>query len=666
MDQRLDMIIPLLARVVDVSSDATILLDNDWRIRYANMGVAQAFGYATGELEGQLLAILFPPQLATVYCSRIRECAMIAADGRPSLIQVQRELTGRRKDGSEFPLEGSILKLTMDPQAMFAVILRDVSERKRVEAEYHAADARMRLLIESVQDYAIFMLDPDGYVTSWNIGAEHIKGYRADEIIGRHFSCFYLPEDVGRRRPEQVLQRALADGRYADEGWRVRKDGSRFWAAVVMTAVYDESGRLLGFAKVTRDMSGRKQVEEELQRHIAHLNTLYEISRAILAAQSPAAIAGATIERMRRLVAYQHASVAWFDIDHDIAVILASAGEGADTLAPGLRLPLDAFGEIDVYNTGVPLMIADIAALAEPSSVLLTLQAAGLHTFAGVPLMAQNQLIGSLTVAATLPGALTAADLEIVRQVADQLAVAIQSARLFEQIRAAQERLQSLSRRLMEIQEAERRAIAAELHDEIGPVLTLVKMDLQSMQRLPEAAGLATYLSESIGMVERSLQQVRNLSLDLRPALLDDLGLIAALRWYVDRLKSRAAFTIRFVHDPLETRLPPLLETACFRVVQEALTNVVRHAQAHHVLVELRRSSTALELTVRDDGIGFDVHAAHERAGHGASVGLLSMQERAQIAGGRLYIESVPGHGTEIRMWFPLQAMQTGEIAPRE
>ncbi|HET9793356.1 MAG TPA: PAS domain-containing sensor histidine kinase, partial [Thermoanaerobaculia bacterium] len=127
--------------------------------------------------------------------------------------------------------------------------------------ELRRSEERFRLLVERVQDYAIFMLDPDGRIASWNVGAERIKGYSASEAIGRHFSIFYTPEDAAAGRPQGLLRKALEQGRVEDEGWRVRSDGSRFWADVVITALFDESGTLHGFAKVTRDLTERRQVE---------------------------------------------------------------------------------------------------------------------------------------------------------------------------------------------------------------------------------------------------------------------------------------------------------------------------------------------------------------------------------------------------------------------
>ena len=133
------------------------------------------------------------------------------------------------------------------------------------------SEERFRLLVESVRDYAIFMLDTDGIVRSWNAGAQAIKGYTADEIIGRHFSVFYTPQDREAGKPERGLRTAIAKGRVEDEGWRVRKDGSVFWADVVITAVRDRSGELIGFAKVTRDMTERRRFEE-LERSSQMMN----------------------------------------------------------------------------------------------------------------------------------------------------------------------------------------------------------------------------------------------------------------------------------------------------------------------------------------------------------------------------------------------------------
>jgi len=233
-------------------------------------------------------------------------------------------------------------------------------------------------------------------------------------------------------------------------------------------------------------------------------------------------------------------------------------------------------------------------------------------------------------------------------------------------LKESRQRLQVLSRRLVEVQETERRHLARELHDEIGQALTAAEMNLQAVLESPGTEELTPRLRESLELVDRVLKQVHDLSLNLRPAMLDDLGLEPALRWYAKRQAALAGLKAEIRSEPMERRLDPMIETECFRVAQEALTNVVKHAKAHALTVELSQNGEQLHLSVRDDGVGFDVARVREQAVQGASLGLLSMEERAALAGGGLQYHATPGHGTEVHAWFPLKwaqpAVLTGAI----
>ena len=227
-------------------------------------------------------------------------------------------------------------------------------------------------------------------------------------------------------------------------------------------------------------------------------------------------------------------------------------------------------------------------------------------------------------------------------------------ATLMEERREKDRAMRMLSGRLVTAQEEERRRIARELHDEIGQILTVVKINLESLREPARLASATAGIDTCVQNVDRAIQQARALALDLRPATLDHLGLPAALRWFVDQIPAGRPQTHLAVEECDGKALSSEVKTAAFRVGQEAVTNVLRHASARNVWVSLAGGRSTLELTVRDDGLGFDVGTV--RRSPSASFGLSSMEERVRLVGGQLEIRSSPGAGTEVRARFPLAA----------
>jgi signal transduction histidine kinase len=268
---------------------------------------------------------------------------------------------------------------------------------------------------------------------------------------------------------------------------------------------------------------------------------------------------------------------------------------------------------------------------------------------AGTPLKWQNTVIGAFSLS-RVKGAerFTNADLDFLEQIAGEVAIAIHQTTLFEEVQEGQRRLQVLSHRLIDAQEDERKRLARELHDQIGQALTAVQISLQTLQSANNN-GSEKLIEDSLAIIDEAIEQVHDLSLDLRPSLLDEVGLVAALRWYVGRVASRAGLEHGFKAYDLDTRLAPEVETACFRIAQEALTNVLRHAAATNVSVEIASSDSDLHLLVQDNGVGFDVRSALSRTGLGASLGLQGMQERAAAIGGSLDITSNLRRGTKVQ-----------------
>ena len=243
--------------VEGVRDYAIFLLDPEGHVVSWNRGAELLKGYPPEEILGRHFSIFYPEEaLARGWPEH--ELKVARAEGR-----FEDEGWRVRKDGSLFWANVVITALRDETGALygFAKITRDLSERRRQEESLRESEERFRLLMEGVRDYAIFMLDPEGRVCSWNSGAEMIKGYRTEEILGQHFSVFYPADALARGWPEHELQVARAEGRFEDEGWRVRKDGSLFWANVIITALYDDGRQLRGFAKITRDMTDRKRIE---------------------------------------------------------------------------------------------------------------------------------------------------------------------------------------------------------------------------------------------------------------------------------------------------------------------------------------------------------------------------------------------------------------------
>ena len=234
---------------------------------------------------------------------------------------------------------------------------------------------------------------------------------------------------------------------------------------------------------------------------------------------------------------------------------------------------------------------------------------------------------------------------------ANQASIALQNARLFEQVQAARKRMQTLSHRLVAVQEEERHRVAHELHDEMAQILTGLDLTLEMGRRLSSDA-LKANLDEAQALVQELLSRVHNLTLKLRPPVLDDLGLLATLLWHFQRYTAQTNVRVKFKHIGLEgRRFPPVVETTAFRIVQEALTNVARHAHVREVTVHLRADQNALDAQIEDRGAGFDPEAALVTE---TSVGLAGIRERAILVGGQLTVDSTAGAGTYVRAELPL------------
>jgi PAS domain S-box-containing protein len=256
-DHPLGLADPYRLLVHGVQDYAVFLLDREGYVASWNRGAERLKGYAADEIIGKHFSVFYPPEAIERRWPQ-QELKLAGEAGR-----LEDEGWRLRKDGSRFWADVIITALHDETGELrgFSKVTRDLTGRRGQQEALRQSEERFRLLVESVKDYAIFLLDPEGCVTSWNAGAERIHGYKPDEIIGRHLATFYPQDAVEKKWPEQELAMAREHGRFEEEGVRVRKDGATFWASVAVTPIYDSDGILIGYAKVTRDLTDHKRIE---------------------------------------------------------------------------------------------------------------------------------------------------------------------------------------------------------------------------------------------------------------------------------------------------------------------------------------------------------------------------------------------------------------------
>jgi signal transduction histidine kinase len=384
---------------------------------------------------------------------------------------------------------------------------------------------------------------------------------------------------------------------------------------------------------------------------------LAQLGRMALEGADPAALMRHATDQIVATIGADLASVEHLLADGPALLLVAGSGWREGFLGRSLT-PCDpgSLGALAVASA-TPVLIDDLA-FDRRFPIPALLAEHGVRSMIGAVIRGEEGPYGVLSAYATRPGAFTGHDRNVVGAIADVLAEAIKRRHVEDMLRRARdherrlrERLEAHARLVVEAQEAERRRIARELHDEIGQTLTGLKLTLEQLERSPPAeVGLG--LSRARSLVAELMSRVDILSLDLRPAMLDDLGLLPALLWLVGRYYAQTGVRVAVEHEGLDRTLEPDVETAAYRIVQEALTNVARHADTGRASVRCTAGEDAFLIEVRDEGAGFDSGAL---AGGSLKFGLVGMEERARLVGGTLAVTSEPGKGTAVVASLPIR-----------
>lgn len=437
-----------------------------------------------------------------------------------------------------------------------------------------------------------------------------------------------------------------------------RKNGGIFPSEHVVTPIYDDEGAVHNVVSVIRDITERKRFEQEIQKRNHELSTLNMMIEAVTM----------SLELTDVLITLQMIFAERLRIAGG-AIFLYHDEQDDLTLASSWGLPtsmVTACKQLSVsqaYNEAVvreqqPIVRVNWSEDAPVLAALLQTNNPAWQSYLGVPLVAQGNVQGVADLFHTRTDTFSPEDIAFLTILGQQVGSAIQNARLFDAVSNARERLQVLSHQLINVQEAERRYIAAELHDEIGQSLTGLHLTLELFARLPIEQARER-LSQAQALLDTLMGQVREMSLSLRPPMLDDLGLLPTLHWHMERYTDQTGIAVRFHQKGIERRFTPGLEIAVYRMVQEALTNVARYAQVTEVFVHIRANSTALDIQIEDEGIGFDLDDVLSRQ---ASNGLSSMLERTRLLGGDLIIDSTIGQGCCISAHLPLLKQEVEEL----
>lgn len=484
-------------------------------------------------------------------------------------------------------------------------------QRKRLEQQLRESEDRLKSIFDLEVD-CVKIIAPDGRLREMNAaGLAMLEVDSFEEVRDARISDFVVPP---HRNAVEALTRRVMTGERGDLQFEiVGRRGTRRLMETHGAPCRDEAGNITGMLAITRDVTERRKADEDLRRRELQLALIYDtVGESIFqfAVEGPGRF---------RCTLINKAAVTTTGIPEDMMV-----GRLLNDVVDG-RLFASMRSHFEKAIRERRMVRWDETADFPVGHLEGEMSASPVFNEAGEC----THIIGSA------------------RDITERNNVE-------RELRKTTERLQSLSRQLLKIREIERRQLATDLHDELGQSLTAAKISLQSLKRFTEPALITSRLDDTISLVESALQRVRSLALELRPPMLDDLGLSAAVAWLVDQLARHSPTHFELRTEVDDRRFDHVVETACFRVAQEALTNVVRHANARNAAVELAARDGGLHLHIIDDGVGFDVNQARLTATRGGTIGVLGMEERASLASGGVEWNSAEGEGTHVHAWFSL------------
>jgi PAS domain S-box-containing protein len=648
----------LTSAALQAAANGIFITNREGDINWINPAFSKLTGYSYNDVIGQNPRLIASGKQTQEYYQRMWDTILSGQVWRS-------EITNQRKDGSTY-VEDQTITPILDEQGKitnFIAIQQDITERIRAEQELIQTNELLERYFSSI-DTLIAYMDRDFNFIRVNEAYAKSAEYSVEYFLDKnHFELYPHAENqaifqrvVDTGEPYVVFEKPFEYPDYPE--W-----GVTYWDWSLQP-VKRPDGFVEGLVLSMVDVTGRKRAEIELARQNQELLVLSRVEHELREfaeslAQSTISLTSSLeleqvlvtiLEQIHRAIPFTAGDIILKE-GHSFRIAgILNRRETRDAWpAADKSHSLDDFPLLDqMFSTLQPLLISEADGTADWQ------QRVGLEwvrSYLGAPLVAAGQVFGIINLHSDRPGAFDQRTVQKLMAYTAPAATAMQNAWLFDQVRSSREHLQALSRRLVEIQEGERRYIASELHDEVGQALTGLTLGLQIVERRAEdPQAVRAEVSEMNRMLENVLEDLHRLAMDLRPASLDHLGLAAALRQHIAMVNEKYGLVAQFEMLGSPERLPDELEIAFYRIVQEALNNVIRHARAKRVDVVLDRRANDLVLIIEDDGIGFDPQTTLEKS---ERLGLFGMRERAEMLGGKLIIESAPGQGTTLLVEVP-------------
>jgi PAS domain S-box-containing protein len=651
---------------VEHAADGLVVIDPEGIIRFANPAAIALFDVNAGELVGLHLgvpAIEKPTELILPNAQRTRYVELVATD------------------------------IFWQGREAHLASLRDITDRKEAADKLHKSEELFRQLTEGVKDYAIISLDPLGRVVTWNEGARQLKGYEKAEILGHSMDCFYLPEDVAAGTPSRLLELAASAGHCEDEGLRVRKDGTSFVANVVLTATRDAAGALVGFAKITRDITERRRHEQRIQDQLQRLQLLDQITRSVgehLDLQSIFQVIVGTLEESLPV------DIAWICLHDEAtnALIVTCVSARSQELAGDLamheqtQISIDGNGLAGCMQ-GQLVYEPDLGQMLFPFPERLA--AGGLHSLVLAPLRAERRVLGVLAVARRAVNAFSSADCEFLRQLSEHVALAAQQSKLYALLKQAYDdlrRTQEAAMRHERLRALGQMAsgIAHDINNALSPVSLYTESMLETETNLSDRA--RSYLqtiqlavedvAHTVGRM-REFYRGREPQIELLPVdinlMVQQVLKLTKSRWHDEPLRS-GGVTIH-MHTDLAPDLPRIMGLES--ELRDALTNLIFNAvdampEGGTLTLRTRLGNAAGDgsviLEVIDTGVGMDDDTRRKcvepffttKGERGTGLGLAMVFGMVQRHGADIEFDSAPGNGTTVRLAFGAPAADLAQV----